>query len=158
MAKLDFDRIRKASQEMTDAELETALATQREDYVPEALEVMASELERRGVQPHEYVPKRQSESATLPWLAVYTAMWGIGSLIALISMHFSVSSLSTVACLFGVAKYLHKRAGWAWAVNMILLGVSTLGVFSGTLLGLIGSIWGISNLIYFYRIRHHFTE
>ena len=162
MAKLDFDRIRQSAREMTDAELETALAVKREDYVPEALEVMASELERRGVNPREHVLSTEATRVILPWLTVYVALTGIGAVLALLSRVQNLISVATLGFFVVVAYYLSKRAAWAWWANVFVLGTSTLGLLSGATQSPVGAVfaglWGIGNGIYFYRERRHFTE
>lgn len=167
MAKLDFDRIRRSAQEMTDAELETALATQREDYVPEALEVMSSELERRSVNPRERIPSDASpRPVVLKWLIGYvtlTAVSSFGSVIAWLAGVWSedwLTQLVVATASIVIAYHLNQRLRWAWWANTVLLGFLTLrGLSNFTQLGpLLGAVWAIGNGFYFYRERRHFTE
>ena len=149
---------------MSDEELSEALASRREDYVPEALELMSAELERRGMNPREHVPSKEATRVILPWLTVYVSLTGIGAVLALLSVAqrgFSLNSVATLGFLIVVSYYLNKRASWAWWATMIMLGISTLGLLgagSQSLVGaLFGALWPIGNGIYFYRVRQHFT-
>lgn len=166
MPKLDFDRIRHAAQEMTDAELETALATQREDYVPEALEVMSSELERRGVNPRERIPTDVSpRPVILKWLVLYVALTAVsafGSVIAWLAGVWSdewLSQLVIATASIVIAYHLNQRLRWAWWANMVLLGFLTLRGLSNFMQPglLLSALWAMGNAPYFYRERRHFT-
>jgi hypothetical protein len=162
MVMLDFDRIRRAATAMSDEELSEALASRREDYVPEALELMSAELERRGMNPREHVPSKEATRVILPWLTVYVALTVIAALGAILSMASTplrFLTLFVMGFLVVAAYYLNKRASWAWWATMLFLAFAAYGapamIWPGG--GHLLALWGIGNGIYFYRVRQHFT-
>ena len=151
---------------MSDDELNVALTTLREDYVPEALLIIASELERRSVNPRERVPADAGpKPVILRWLTAYVALSGISSfgiVIALLAGGWNegwlwqlVLSTATIVISF----HLNQRMRWAWWANAFLLGYLTLRGLSNPTLAeaWVGALWGIGNGLYFFRERRHFN-
>ena len=166
------DIIRGRFAAMTDDDLRRAVS-ERDDYVPRALELAEEELARRGASGAPLSADAAQEPAVskppgLVWADLYGALLGmsaVGNPVASVLNHAPWNAIAIQivvgCCTAPVAYGLRKRRYWAWLVNwlFIIWIAFTFVVRSPGVGGLVVAAgWMILNGRYFARRKSLFAR
>lgn len=167
MAGPDKDVMRARFASMSDEELSRVVTLEREDYIPQALELAEAELDARSVAPRPGLetlpsPHHQRRNIGLVWGDIYAALLGASGIcnpiVAILrgaGAPVVVFSVVLSGVMIPVAYGLRLRRNWAWQLNWLFMVANAL------MIGRIGYVltgfaWLLANGLYFFRRKSLF--